>query len=224
MARSAGPSARYEGRREEIIDRAAALFAQNGYAATGVTELGEAVGLGRGALYYYIESKENLLVAIQDRVLRPLLAQATAIVEIEVRPVVRLRLLSEALLTIILDRIDHIRVYEHDYQHLSGDNLKRVLDQRHEFENLVRRLLQEAIEDGSLRDLDPRLAALQFLNLHNHTYTWARSANRPWGVQELSREYCATLLHGMSRDGSNLDKLEDEADEARPQLVAITKA
>jgi AcrR family transcriptional regulator len=215
MAKSPGPSARYEGRREEIIDRAAALFAEKGYAATGVTELGDAVGLGRGALYYYIESKENLLVTIQDRVLAPLLAQATSIAALPARPIVRLWLLSEALLTIIVTRVDHIRVYEHDYSHLTGDNRDRVLNQRRQFEDVVQGLLEEAIADRTLRDMDPRLAALQFLNLHNHTYQWARTSSRRWSVQELSREYCRTLFHGMARNGTGLSEVEQETELAR---------
>jgi len=219
MARPPGPKDRYDGRREEIIDQAAALFARKGYAATGVSELGEAVGLGRGALYYYIESKENLLVAIQDRVLGPLMAEATMIVGADARAVVRLRLLSEALLKLILTRVDHIRVYEHDFPQLTGKNLKRVLDQRRQFESLVQGLLEEAIADGTLRDMDPHLAALQFLNLHNHTYQWARTANRHWSVQELSREYCATLLHGMARSSSDLSGLEQEAEQARLRMT-----
>jgi len=219
MARPPGPKDRYDGRREEIIDRAAALFAAKGYAATGVSELGEAVGLGRGALYYYIESKENLLVAIQDRVLGPLMAEAAKIVEAEAPAVVRLRLLSEALLSIILDRVDHIRVYEHDFPQLTGKNLKRVLDQRRQFESLVQGLLEEAIADGALRDTDPQLAALQFLNLHNHTYQWARTAKRRWSAQELSREYCATLLHGMAQERYDLSGLEKDAEQARLRMA-----
>lgn len=217
MARPQGSKDRYEDRREEIIDRAAALFAVKGYAATGVNELGEAVGLGRGALYYYIQSKEHLLVAIQDRVLGPLLTEATRIVDLEAQPLVRLRLLSETLLSLIVTRTDHIRVYEHDYPHLTGANLKRVLDQRREFEGLVQGLLEEAIADGTLREMDPRLAALQFLNLHNHTYQWARTAIRHWSVQELSREYCWTLLHGMARGSSDLSGLEEATERARAQ-------
>jgi AcrR family transcriptional regulator len=220
LARPPGHGARYEPRREEIIDRAAVLFAEKGYTATGMTEICEAVGLGKGALYYYIGSKENLLVAIQDRVLQPLLAQATRIVALDARPVVRLRLLSEELLSAILTRVDHIWVYEHDYRHLTGANRKRALDQRREFEGLVQGLLQEAVADGSLRDIHPRLATLEFLNLHNHTYRWAHTANRHWTVRQLSSEYCRTLLQGMAKNTAELDGLEDEADRAREMLTS----
>jgi len=51
-------SGRGNGRREQtmskIIDTATELFARQGYYATGVAELGRAVGLGSGALYHYI--------------------------------------------------------------------------------------------------------------------------------------------------------------------------
>src|ERR687896_2159766 len=54
----------YETNRSRVIAVAADLFARHGYHGTGIAELGKAVGLGRGALYHYIESKEALLYAI----------------------------------------------------------------------------------------------------------------------------------------------------------------
>ena len=45
MARPPGHGASFEPRRREIVDRAAALFARRGYAATSITEICDAVGL-----------------------------------------------------------------------------------------------------------------------------------------------------------------------------------
>src|SRR6478736_2386375 len=69
-------SAKWHRRRDEIIDRSATIIAQRGYHATSTTELCEANELGKGALYYYIGSKERLLVAIHDRVMDEVLAGA----------------------------------------------------------------------------------------------------------------------------------------------------
>jgi AcrR family transcriptional regulator len=218
MARPPGHSAGYEPRREEIIDRAAMLFAEKGYAATGVSEICTATGLGKGALYHYIGSKESLLVAIQDRVLDPLMAKAKEILAFDTHPVVKLRLLSEALLTSIMTRIDHVWVYEQDYCHLTGDNRERMLAQRKEFEKLVQDAITAAIDQGSLRVMDARLATLQFLNLHNHTYRWAATAKRHWSVQQLSDEYCRTLIRGMASADAQLKGLDDEAARLRELL------
>jgi len=75
MARPSGHGTGFETRRQEIIDTAAALFARRGYAGTASRRSARQSDSAR-ALYYYIGSKENLLVGIQGRVLRPLLRSA----------------------------------------------------------------------------------------------------------------------------------------------------
>lgn len=208
MARPPGHGPGYESKRQQIIDKAAALFADKGYAATGIAELADAVGLARGALYYYIGCKEDVLVEIQDRVLRPLLVSAHRIAALDEDPVLRLRMLSQALLENMLARLDHVWVYEHDGRNLRGANHSRLLGQRQEFEDVVQRLLVRAMENGSFRRLDPRLATLQFLNMHHHTYRWIRPGGE-WDAEYLSREYCATLFGGFAGSGCRFDDLED---------------
>lgn len=219
MPRPPGHGPNYEVKRQEIIDKAAVLFAKQGYAATGIAELGKVVGLAKGALYYYIGSKENLLVEIQDRVLGPLLTSARRIAVLDEDPVLRLRLLSETLLEIILARLDHIWVYEHDYRHLTGSNRTRLLRQRREFERIVLDLLIAAMDAGAFRQLDPRLAMLQFLNLHNHTYQWARP-DGPWDAELLSREYCTTLISGFRSEGYDVAGLEKRLTDYRVRSSA----
>ncbi|MEW1722523.1 TetR/AcrR family transcriptional regulator [Streptomyces sp. NPDC093109] len=212
MPRPPGHGPGYEIKRQEIIDKAAALFAKKGYAATGIAEVGDVAGLARGALYYYIGSKENLLVEIQDRVMRPMLASVHRIAGLDEEPVLRLRMLSQTLLENILARLDHVWVYEHDYRNLHGDNRARLLRQRREFENIVQELLVAAMDDGSFRKLDPRLATLQFLNLHNHTYQWVKPDGE-WDAEYLSRAYCATLFRGFAGAGRQFDDVEDRMSE-----------
>jgi AcrR family transcriptional regulator len=209
MPRPPGHGPSFEIRRRQIVDIAAGLFARQGYAATSVNDLCEAVGLAKGALYYYIVSKEHLLVEIQSRVMSPLLARARQIAELEEEPLLRLRLMSESLLTIIFRRLDHIWVYEHDYRSLSGVELATLLGQRADFERLIADLLAEAVEQGLLRATGPRLATLQFLNLHNHTYQWLRPDGE-WDAAFLSGEYCATLFRGFAAPGVVLPDVEEQ--------------
>ncbi|GAA3127616.1 TetR/AcrR family transcriptional regulator [Rhodococcus baikonurensis] len=209
MARPPGHGPAYEVKRQEIIDIAATLFAKKGYAGTGIAELSESTGTARGALYYYIGSKENLLVEIQNRVMEPLLGAARRIAELDIDPVLQLRMLSQALLENILARLDHVWVYEHDYKSLRGTNRSRLLGQRREFEDLVEQILVAAMENGSFRKLDPRLATLQFLNMHNHTYQWIKPGGE-WDAETLSREYCTTLISGFRSENYRIDGLDEQ--------------
>lgn len=221
MPRPPGHGPGFEQRRQEIIDEAARLFGERGYAATGVSDLCSAVRLGKGALYYYIGSKEKLLVAIQNRVLEPLLLSTGRIARLDVSAMVRLRMLSENLLSVILSHLPHIWVYEHDYRHLTGDNRAQVVQQRRQFESMVRSLLQEAMKAGDIAEADPRLATLQFLNLHNHTYQWAR-ASQPWSASELSTAYFRTLMLGFGAKASAVEQAEATATALLNRLDAVT--
>ena len=62
--------ANWETRYQAIIDTSAGVFARGGYHATGITELCVANDLGKGALYHYIGSKEDLLAAIHEHLQR----------------------------------------------------------------------------------------------------------------------------------------------------------
>ena len=64
-----GRRANWTARRQAIVDTSAAVFARRGYHATGIMDLCAANDLGKGSLYHYIGSKEELLVAIHDRVM-----------------------------------------------------------------------------------------------------------------------------------------------------------
>ena len=224
MARPPGHGPGFEARRQAIIDEAAVLFSRRGYAATGIAEIGAAVSLGRGALYNYIGSKEQLLVEIQDRVLSPLLLAGKTVESLTEPPLVKLRLVSESLLAIIFRRLDHIWVYEHDYRYLNGANRVKVVAQRHEFEGIVRRLIKAAMDAGDLERGDAQLCMLQFLNMHNYTYQWAR----PDGGQEtteLARTYCTTLFRGFgcttSIDDIELRAAQVLSDESLQDLLTF---
>src|SRR5579862_4797451 len=57
-------TARGQRRRQELIEFAADLFATQGYHPTSVTDVVDALGVGKGVFYWYFESKEALFTQI----------------------------------------------------------------------------------------------------------------------------------------------------------------
>lgn len=203
-----GPA--FESRRLEIIGIATRLFAERGYSGTGLTDLTDATGLGKGALYHYIGSKENLLVEIAALVMDPLLARVGQVRALAESPLVKLRLISEAVLVGIAERPDHVWVYEHDYRYLTGANRERFLAQRRAFEEPLLELCREAIGEGLFRDADVRLLMYQFFNLHKQVAQWFHRGG-VWSPEELSREYCRTLFNGFAAGSTDFDDIEGRA-------------
>src|SRR5713101_862818 len=63
---------RFARRQDEILDTAAKLFAKHGYAETDTQLLADELGVGKGTLYRYFPSKQDLFLAAADRVMRKL--------------------------------------------------------------------------------------------------------------------------------------------------------
>jgi len=57
--------------RDEILDAAAALFVENGFAATTTRAIAERIGIRQASLYYHFAGKDDILVELLERTVRP---------------------------------------------------------------------------------------------------------------------------------------------------------
>ena len=62
------------GTREKILFESAKLFARQGYIGTSTREITEAVGISQPGLYRHFSSKEEIILALGDAILNPLVA------------------------------------------------------------------------------------------------------------------------------------------------------
>src|SRR5437667_11790095 len=88
-------SPKWQARDQAIIATSARVFARRGYHATGIMELCAENDLGKGALYHYIGSKEELLAAIHDRVMDEVMLGADRVVEAGGSPSQQLAMLGD---------------------------------------------------------------------------------------------------------------------------------
>ena len=186
----------WDRRRNAIVDTAAGLFASRGYHATGVAELGERVGLGRGALYYYIESKENLLALIHNRVIVEVLAAGERAIALDKSASERLRLLGHELVNVIASYPDHVWVFLHEFRNLEGAAADEFRKSRRAFERSIERILVEGVEAREFEIENTRLAALGWLGLHNYIYIW-HHADGPFSAALIAENFADFFIRGV---------------------------
>jgi AcrR family transcriptional regulator len=80
---------------QRVHEAALRLFAQKGFAATGIREIAEAAGVSSGALYHYMGTKHDLLLAINASTIEPLLEAGQEILSGDDEPEVKLAALVE---------------------------------------------------------------------------------------------------------------------------------
>ena len=190
-------SEKWTARRDAIVDTSAHVFAQSGYHATGIAELCEVNGLGKGAFYHYIGSKEELLAAIHDRVMDEVLLGADRVAEAGGSPSAQLAMLGDELLDVIYRYPDHVWVFLHEFPALTEERAERFRVRRREYERQVERVLQEGIDAGEFRAVDPKLTAMAWLGMHNYTYLWLK----PGGsltAREVGKRFATIFIDGIT--------------------------
>ena len=120
---------RRAGRREAIIDAATQLFTARGYAATGIDDIGAAVGITGPAVYRHFDSKEELLVAVLERAVQHAAGIAPRARAEATSPTDTLRLLVEySVAACIEDRALTALYWQHSSSLPSGprDDIERA--------------------------------------------------------------------------------------------------
>ncbi len=188
---------------KEVLERAAQLFAQKGYANTSLQDVAKAVGLSRPALYYYFPSKNALLQAMVEDVTvvgARILAEVRA--DQNLQPEERLRRAVEGLVLWALDRPTRFKAIDRAEELLPPDisNIHRTA-KRQVLEAMVA-LVTEGIESGVFRPVDPRLAALSLIGMGNWTAWWWTPKSRQT-KEEVASFIGEMALSALRRAGPN---------------------
>ncbi|MBI5106830.1 MAG: TetR/AcrR family transcriptional regulator [Solirubrobacterales bacterium] len=182
---------RYDRRRQGVVVEAARVFAARGYDQTTMQQLADELGIAAGGLYHYFGGKEQLLIAICDELMDPLLDRAQELLEQDAPPEAQLRALVRLWVAHVVAHRDHMLVFQqerHVIEH--GDQWRGVRDSRKRFERLVEGLLDRL--DGE-PGIDRRLALSALLGMVNHTAQWYRPRGR-LSPEQIADGYTDLLL------------------------------
>ena len=194
----AGSRRRYEERRDAVIDAAAGVFARQGYDATTIDDLVAATGLQRGGLYHYIGGKQDLLIAIHERFLTPLLETAREIATQDLEPEQALRALAHALIENIHRYRDQVTVFFHEWRTIEGDERwSELRRERREFETIIGDVLARGREAGDFEFADGRIALLGFLGMINYAPQWYVPSGR-MSHEAIAEQFCDIFLRGIA--------------------------
>jgi AcrR family transcriptional regulator len=136
------------GTRERIRQAGLALFHERGYTGTTVREIAVACGLTPGAMYNHYGSKDDLLLAIVQRVhdlSEEVLEQALAAASDD--PAQRLEAIASAFTALHIAHPRETRIANRDYIHLPGEQRERIVRRR----RAIRALFAGVLRDGEAR-------------------------------------------------------------------------
>ncbi|HEX6992423.1 MAG TPA: CerR family C-terminal domain-containing protein [Gemmatimonadales bacterium] len=149
-----------------ILDAAEQLFAERGFRAATIQELGKASGLSPALIYYYYRDKGGLYEAVIGRIIETMVGTALSRAPADADPAVALRAIVEVQGQIFLERPHVARLIARELVDYEGQHAQKAV--RETLTRLFQRLsglIASAQKTGRFRaDLDPAFAAVSVVS------------------------------------------------------------
>ena len=190
-------SADYDSIHDTIIQRAAAIFARRGYAATSIGDIAEACDCSKSRLYHYFDGKEAILRDMLTMHVDSLLEQCRQVLYRSQDPKERFQQLVKVFLEIYAVSRDQHVVLLTCLDVLAAEHRNELIAKQRELIAYVRdALLQLRPEMAANRPL-AHVDTMLFFGMINWTYTWYQ-ADGLVSPEELAERTVALFLDGYT--------------------------
>lgn len=201
-AAAAAPPARES--RRMILDTAARLFRERGYAATSMRDIAGACGIKAGSLYYHFAAKDDIVGEVLQAGVQKTFDQvreATAALPEDAPAAVVLRTAVRAHLHAMFRMSDYTIANLRIFGQVPPSLRAAHATLRDAYERYWAGLLRRCARRG---DLDPerdlRLARLFLIGAMNGTLDWYRSGRL--SIEAVADELAALFLEGLAPRGT----------------------
>ena len=165
-------------KRRLIIEAAARLFSERGYAATRIEDIIVELSASRRVIYEHFGGKSDILVAICEQAIRSTIDLATRIARTPLDPVEKLRRLVREFTEIVIENRDNIAISTRETMFLPAHSRARITRMQKKFDRILSAILTEGAARGMFVVADPAITALAIGGMIIWTHRWYRAGGR----------------------------------------------
>jgi TetR/AcrR family transcriptional regulator, cholesterol catabolism regulator len=181
-------------RSQDVLEAAVRVFQKKGYASSSIQDIADEVGVLKGSLYHYIDSKEDLLARLFEDSAGHFMEMLDEASALDAPPVERLRRFAHACSLWYLQNIERVTIYATEWKHLTGKRRKAVEGIREDYERRLASLIGEVKEAGEARpDLDVNFATYYIFGALNGLPTWYRRRG-PDSAERIAESYAGLIV------------------------------
>lgn len=198
--------AAYTRRRADIIAAGAVVFRSKGYVASTLADVSEEVGVDRASLYFYVDSKEEIFEEIVTDLVEANVVAVEGIAGGTGAAPDKVRRLIRQVMTAYAESYPFLYVYlQENLAHVPAERQEWATQLRgvnRRYETAVKAILQQGIDDGTLRDVaDLSVVAFGLMGMVSWTHRWFNPEASPMSAQAIGDAFADILLAGLIPPG-----------------------
>ena len=182
-------------KRRAALKVAARIFNEKGYHATSLDEIADEIGVTKTALYYYFKNKEQLLYECLKLTYD---CGQNARLEAEQMDGTAFEKLSHLYRRFMENLMEERGAYTTmaNIRALPDDQQAELLERRKHLDRYSRMLIEKAIAEGALRDVDVRITSNFFLGAVNWILRW-HSEDDAMSPRDVSNHFLDLFMNGI---------------------------
>jgi AcrR family transcriptional regulator len=185
--------------RSKIMDRAAALFYERGYAATSIRDIADAVGISSSTMYHHFTNKQDVLHAIVSNFMADFAAATVPPLRDRTQsPTERIRRMVRLHLEISDDRRPELLIGNPIRYALNPEQQREGIGFQQEYHDAVREVIAQGCATGEFHTEDLELTTMAVLDMLNGVREWFRSSG-PLTRDEIVDRYARIVLKILHR-------------------------
>ena len=190
------PRVKTEMKQGEILAAASRVFAARQYHEVLCDEIAAEAGIGKGTIYRYFRTKEDLYFATILQGYEAINESLAVAIAAEASPARRLERIARELFEYFWDRrYFYALLYRNEQRFLAQEG--RLKKNREHLVTIVERTIREGIESGVFRRVDTKTAAEMFLGMIRAINVFRRDSDR---LDDLVRELIGIWMRGTEKD------------------------
>lgn len=183
-------------KRQAVIEAGARLFNENGFEKTSLDDLAKSLGITKRTIYYYVQSKDEILMEVIRQSMQ-LLERIAQSVENDPRSAVhKIEVVIEEYAKWIATDFGACLVLTRENM-LTDEVRLELRARKNQLDWLIRNAVSEGIKSGQIRETcDPRLTSAAVFGALNWVPFWNRSA-KITDASEIATNFKHTLVQGL---------------------------
>lgn len=189
-------------KRQEILKAAATVFAKRGFQKTLMEDIAGQAGIGKGTIYRYFNSKDDLYFSILDQAVEDLLTCLSLDLESKASPEQKLRKMMSEMTDLLLKNKNLFKlIAETDVRNMHKRH-KSIHLQNKKIIDSIAKVIEKGIKDGNFIRESPRLLAIQLAVMTKATVMEFSEQ----GKDKIVDRIMELFLYGAAKNGKHLQR------------------